>query len=27
VKIYFKGVEDAQDATSFVIDDVSLKYQ
>jgi len=27
VKIYFKGVEDSQDATSFVIDDVSLKYQ
>jgi hypothetical protein len=27
VKIYFKGVEDAQDQTSFVIDDVSLKSQ
>jgi len=27
VKIYFKGVEGSQYATSFVIDDVSLKYQ
>ena len=27
VKVYFKGVEDAQLQTSFVIDDVSLKYQ
>ncbi len=27
VKIYFKGVEDSQDQTSFVIDDVSLKSQ
>ena len=27
VKIYFKGVEDAQDQTSFVLDDVSLKTQ
>jgi len=27
VKVYFKGVEDSQDQTSFVIDDVSLKTQ
>jgi hypothetical protein len=27
VKVYFKGVEDAQKQTSFVIDDVSLKSQ
>ena len=27
VKLYFKGVEDASSQTSFVIDDVSLKYQ
>jgi len=27
VKIYFKGVEDAQDQTLFVLDDVSLKTQ
>jgi hypothetical protein len=27
VKIYFKGVEDAEEQTSFVIDDVSLKVQ
>ncbi len=27
VKVYFSGVEDKQDATSFVIDDVSLKTQ
>ncbi|HEY2346424.1 MAG TPA: Ig-like domain-containing protein [Xanthomonadaceae bacterium] len=27
VKIYFSGVEDAQDATSFLVDDVSLKTQ
>ncbi len=27
IKLYFKGVEDAQLQTSFVIDDISLKYQ
>ncbi len=27
VKVYFKGVEDSQDQTSFVLDDVSLKTQ